>query len=175
MDKGPLQNMKVRALPFKSSPAIASEVKRLELKLAVMTVCHTSFNAIDHIGEILKEEGKGSTFEKIKLHRTKTTALCQKVLCSAFSAELKEELQDKAFSILIDESTDTSCKKLLAVLVRHWDTRSQAITDDLLGLLEVVGTSGEELFHAVEGLMTLYDLDVKKCISFASDGARKCY
>jgi hypothetical protein len=60
-------------------------------------------------------------------------------------------LKDKSFSILIDKSTDTSCKKLLAVLVRHWDTRSEVVIDDLLGLLEVVGTSGEELFQAVEG------------------------
>ena len=57
----------------------------------------------------------------------------------------------KAFSILIDESTDTSCKKLLAVLVRHWDTRSRKVIDDLLGLVEVVGTTGEELFQAVQG------------------------
>jgi len=71
MDKGPLQNMKVHTLPFKPLPAISSEVKKLELKLAAMAVCHTSFNAMDHIGEILKEQGKGSTFEKVKLHRTK--------------------------------------------------------------------------------------------------------
>jgi hypothetical protein len=39
----------------------------------------------------------------------------------------------------------------LAILVRHWDNVSHAVTDDLLGLVEVVGTTGEELFQAVEG------------------------
>jgi hypothetical protein len=39
----------------------------------------------------------------------------------------------------------------LAVLVRHWDTRSKIVLDDLLGLVEVVGTTGEELFEAVKG------------------------
>jgi len=46
-------------------------VKKVELKLTAMAVCHTSFNAMDHIGEIVSNEGQGSYFEKIKLHRTK--------------------------------------------------------------------------------------------------------
>jgi hypothetical protein len=81
----------------------------------------------------------------------KVSALCKEVLSVAFSEELKEELKGKQFSILIDETTDTSTAKLLAVLVRHWDTRSQTMTDDLLGLVEVTSATGESLFQAVEG------------------------
>ncbi len=71
LDKGPFLNLKVHALPFKPVNVVSSETKKLELKLAAMAVCHTSFNAMDHISEILKEEGKGTAFEKVKLHRTK--------------------------------------------------------------------------------------------------------
>jgi hypothetical protein len=71
LDKGPLLNMKVSKLPFRPVNVVPDEVKKLELKLTAMAVCHTSFNTMDHISEILKEEGKGSTMEKIKLHRTK--------------------------------------------------------------------------------------------------------
>jgi hypothetical protein len=91
----------------------------------------------------------------------------------AFSNELKKELRGKAFSILIAETTDTSTAKLLAVRVRHWDTRSHKVVDDLLGLVEVDSATGEALFNAVEELMKQFDLDAKNCISFASDGARK--
>lgn len=91
----------------------------------------------------------------------------------AFANELKEELSGKSFSILIDETTDTSTAKLLAVIVRHWDTRSQKVVDDLLGLVEVDSATGEALFNAVGGLMDRFNLDAKNCISFASDGARK--
>jgi hypothetical protein len=171
LDKAPLVNMKVNKIPFQPVNVVPLEVKKLEIKLAALAVCHTSFNTVNHMSEILKEEGKGSALEKIKLHRTKVSALSRNVLSKAFSAELKEELKDKSFSILIDESTDTSCKKLLAVLVRHWDTRSQKLMDDLLGLVEVIGTTGEELFQAVERLMAEYSLEFKNCISFASDGA----
>ncbi len=71
LDKSPLINVKVHQLLFKPVAVTSSEIKKLELKLAAMAVCHTSFNTMDHISEILREEGKGSTFEKVKLHRTK--------------------------------------------------------------------------------------------------------
>ena len=106
VDKSPHVNIKFHQLPFKPVKSVPEEVKRLELKFAAMSVCHTSFRTIDHISEIMKEEGKGSIFENVKLHRTKTTALGWNVLSSAFSDELKEELRDKAFSILIVESTN---------------------------------------------------------------------
>jgi hypothetical protein len=94
------------------------------------------------------------------------------VLSVAFSNELVEELNGKAFSLLIDETTDTSTAKILAVLVRHCDTRSQQIVDDLLGLVEVVSATGENLFAAIQGLMEKNNLELKNCVSFASDGAR---
>jgi hypothetical protein len=81
----------------------------------------------------------------------KATALCKGVLSVAFSSELMTELKDKDFSILIDETTDISTSKLLAVIVRHWDSRLQKVVDDLLGLVDVVSTTGEGLFKAVEG------------------------
>jgi hypothetical protein len=63
--------------------------------------------------------------------------------------------KDKAFSILVDESTNTTCNKLLAVLVRHVGPNS-AIVDDFLGIKEVVGTTGEELFVAIQGNTLFY-------------------
>jgi hypothetical protein len=56
---------------FKPQKVTTSEVKKVELKLTAMAVCHTSFKALDHISEIICDEGKGSYLEKIRLHRTK--------------------------------------------------------------------------------------------------------
>jgi hypothetical protein len=55
-------------LPLKPLTMISQEVKKVELKLTALAVCHTSFNALNHIGEIVGEEGKGSNLRKIKLH-----------------------------------------------------------------------------------------------------------
>jgi hypothetical protein len=58
-------------LPFKPVVVIPNEVKKVELKLTVMAVCHTSFNALNHISDLVCQEGEGSYLQKIKLHRTK--------------------------------------------------------------------------------------------------------
>ena len=78
---------------------------------------------MDHLGEVISEAGKGSVIENLKLHRTKVGALSRNVLAPAFELELKKELEaNKVYSILIDETTDFSTSKLLAVIVRHWDS-----------------------------------------------------
>lgn len=91
------------------------------------------------------------TFKTATFKMFKAGALCKNVISVAFSSELKEELKGKKFSILIDETTDTSTAKLLAVLVRHWDSKICKMVDDLLGLVEVVDTTGQALFDAVAG------------------------
>jgi hypothetical protein len=63
--------------------------------------------------------------------------------------------KDKAFSILVDESTNTTCNKLLAVLVHHVGPNS-AVVDDFLGIKEVVSTTGEELLIAIQGNKLFY-------------------
>jgi hypothetical protein len=68
----PFTNDKAK-IPFKPVTVVKTEVKKIELKLALMAVCHTSFNGFIHFGEILSEEGKGSNLKKIKLHRTKVS------------------------------------------------------------------------------------------------------
>ena len=74
---------------------------------------HTSFLASDHLGELLKFKDPA-----IRLHRTKVTALCKNVIGLAIERDLKTRLEDVPFSILIDESTDLTAKKFLAIFVR---------------------------------------------------------
>ncbi len=58
--KIPLTNINIRSqLPFKPVIVTPVRVKKVELKLTAMAVCNTSFNAMDHIGEIVSNEGQG--------------------------------------------------------------------------------------------------------------------
>ena len=81
----------------------------------------------------------------------KATALCKEVVSEAFKKELADELRDSPYSILIDETTDLSTNKLLAVVVRHYSDSADCVVDDLLGLVEVDSATGAGLFEAVEG------------------------
>lgn len=79
---------------LKVSP-VSDSVKRAELELAVTMCCHCSIQTIDHLGEIVKRNGKGSTLENIRLHRTKCTTLISSVLSPSLKAELKNDIKGK--------------------------------------------------------------------------------
>ncbi len=96
----------------------SSAVKEAEIKLAVSMVCHASVSAVDHVGEVVKESGSGSVWADCRLHRTKCASLIKNVVSRGFRDQLCQELADKKYSILIDESTDISNKKILVLTIR---------------------------------------------------------
>ena len=72
-----------------------------------------SFQAVDHLGEVIAHNGEGSLLRRIKLHRTKCSKLVTEVVAPAFKEELREDIKGKKFAVLIDESTDVASHELL--------------------------------------------------------------
>lgn len=61
----PIQVVVVRA------PRVYDEVKIAEIELAVTMACHSAVLAIDHLGEVISRNAKGSKLENMKMHRRK--------------------------------------------------------------------------------------------------------
>ena len=58
---------KTLQLPFnKTVPQKSDKTKELEIKLAVAVSCHCSNMSVDHIGEYISTNGKGSALEHIR-------------------------------------------------------------------------------------------------------------
>ncbi len=107
---------KKTSLPFQ--PLDSVPVKKAEIMLAAQVACHNSLRSIDHLSEIVKDNGKGSVLEKIRIHRSKCGIVVKNIISAGLKSELKKAMMGKKFSLLIDESTDISSAKLLAVCVR---------------------------------------------------------
>ena len=137
----------------------------------VCVACHCPIRAIDHIGEVIQKNGKGSKLENISLHRTKCSKLIVKVVSPELKADLLKDLGEKQFSLLADESTDVGCDKHMCVCTRYYSEREQKVTTSVLGLLKVVSTTGEALFDALESQMEVCGLKFDKLVGFACDGA----
>jgi hypothetical protein len=80
--------------------------------------CHASISSVDHVGEIIKESGSGSVWADCHLQHSKCAALIKNVISRGVREDLCQELADKKYSILIDESTNISNKKILVLTVR---------------------------------------------------------
>ncbi|PNF32970.1 hypothetical protein B7P43_G16671, partial [Cryptotermes secundus] len=75
-----------------------------------------------------------------------------------------------AFSIAVDESADVSGVEQLAVFIRACDT-DLIITEELLDIISLKNTTGEDIFNKVYGLLEKYNLPLSKLVCEATDGA----
>ena len=95
-------------------------LKKIKIQMAVSITCHSAILAIDHLGEITVRHGTGSTLSKMRLHRTKCTSITINVISKAVYENLCNDMAGQKFCLMVDESTDTACKKLLCLAVRYY-------------------------------------------------------
>ena len=78
-------------------------------------------------GEIIKEFGSGSSWEKSRLHCTKCTAIIRHVISPTLKEELKRVVTRRKFSLMADESTDCSSSKLMIITIKYFNSNLNQI------------------------------------------------
>ena len=135
-----------------------------------------SFQAVDHLGEVITHIGEGSPLGRIKLHRAKCSKLVTEVVAPALKEALREDIKGKKFAVLIDESTDVASHKLWCVVLCYFSEFEEQILTEFFDLLQVVEATGEVLFNALifnalkESLNNI-GLSLVDFIGFGCDGA----
>ena len=156
---------------FKSKESGETNTKRAEIELSAAIACHCSIRTIDHLSEIIVKHGVKSTLERIKLHRTKCSAIIKSVIGPSLLESMREDMRNERYSIIVDESTDVGCVKLLAVCVKYFSKKQNKIVTKFLGLVPVTETTGEVLFHTLCEFLAENDLNITNCIGIGTDGA----
>ena len=142
--------------------------KSLELKLALFTAANMSINCISELSDILQGEfGK----DTVQLGRTKCTALIKKVLAPFFEQELKKDIQNTPFSIIIDETTDISVTKLVAACIRYYSQKDENIVTTYLGMNEIVQADAIGLNDSLRSLLNRWELTGDQMVGLGTDGA----
>ena len=80
-------------------------------------------------------------------------------------------MRDRCYSLIVDETTDRSTKKSLAVIARVHDDREGKAKDLFLDLIEVTDASAEGLYKAICDLLSACNVPLKNMIGFAADNA----
>eukprot|EP00794_Sanderia_malayensis_P002936 gene2936-biopygen2413 len=146
-------------------------VKEAEIELSVSVACHSAIMTIDHLGEVIVKNGKGSKLENIKLHRRKCTNIISNVVAPAIKEELAKDVKGKTFSVILDESTDISTTKLLCVMVRYHSDSHNKIMTSFVELVPVIEATGETLFQALSSCLVGIGLRIQDCIGYGCNGA----
>ncbi|XP_011701060.1 PREDICTED: uncharacterized protein LOC105457853, partial [Wasmannia auropunctata] len=148
-----------------------SNTKMTEIKLCMHMAAHNSIKNIDHLSELLKECGKGSDLEKLRLHRTKTSKIILKVISPAMFKEMIEDIGNEPFSIILEESTDVSDIKYMAYCIRYFSKRLNTFVVDFLGFSEIFEATAEKLYEHFMEFMSETGLNYKNMIGIGTDGA----
>lgn len=105
------------------------------------------------------------------MHRTKCSKLLTKAVSPALKQELRNDIKDEKFAVLVDESTDISTEKHLCIVVRYYSKKEKRIMTELVGLEPVTEATGEVLFDKIKAAVENIGQSLSNCVGFASDGA----
>ncbi|KAK3909733.1 Zinc finger protein 862 [Frankliniella fusca] len=170
-----------KALPGRAQPQLehfgyeggatkSTQQKTTDIKICMMVACHTSIKSVDHISEMMRSLGTGGPLEDLRLHRTKCTKVIEKVIAPSLLVELIEDLGDRFYSLIVDESTDHSTKKLLALCIKHYSPKEGKMLVQYLGIIETPQATAEKLYEATTKFLRDLGLDVRKLLALGTDG-----
>lgn len=74
----------------------------MDLKISVLVACLGATSSVNHIEEVFRDLGKGSSLEGLRLHRTKCSKLIEKVISPSLLEYLVEDVGDSFYSIICD-------------------------------------------------------------------------
>lgn len=135
---------------------------------------------MDHLSELLEKCFHDSEIAKLfSCKRTKAAALTYNVLKPELEKEMHAELAscvnirsgNPVFSVVIDESTDVTSTKVLAVIIKYCSEKNNnlQVKTKFLTLMDLEGESAQNLFDALTQSLANANLDIKFCIGFGAD------
>ena len=151
--------------------SMEGNVRDAEIRMAAFISEHNlSFNIMDHFSELLPKLCPDSKIAaQFKSKRTKTKCIVRNALAPCIHEELVEKLKTKHFSVIIDETTDVSTAKELAVVARLYDNDTMQVDCPLYDLVELAQCDAESLFQALLGLLERDGIPISNIIGFAAD------
>ncbi|CAF2610903.1 unnamed protein product [Rotaria sp. Silwood2] len=84
--------------------------------------------------------------------------------------QILHRLKNCLFSIIVDETTDTSTTEQLSISLRYYDKKTNDIREDFLTFIETVSCTGETIANVILDYLTTYNLPFDNCVGQSYDG-----
>lgn len=154
------------------------QIKQAEIKLAMFIAEHNiAFQTSNHVVSLFKSMcPDSSVLQGISCNRTKNTSIVNNVIGQYEFEYLLAIMKSQKFSILIDESTDHSAVKHLAIIVRILDYSNYVVRDNFLCLLQIASATAVNIFEKIKTFFTEHNVPYQSnLVGFASDGANTMF
>jgi len=147
------------------------KIEIAEIKIASFIAEHNiSINSVDHLVKMLLSLKLNEDSSKITCNRTKSTAIIYNVIGLTDFDNIINEMKTNKFSLMVDESTDISSIKHIALVVRmniDWN-----IKDKFLNLMPLSDATSKNMYFVIKNFFIEHQIPYQtNMIGFASDGA----
>ncbi len=131
----PFSTERQDTIPFE---IVSDDTHVTEGNVSLFIAEHCSLRVVDHLNELCKVifvDSKGC--KNFKLKRTKCSAIVCNLLGPHFISDLKDDIGDQNFSLLIDESNDITVTKLLGIAIQFYSKSKKKVIVTFLDLVEL--------------------------------------
>lgn len=155
-----------------TNKSFREQVHDAEIKLVLFCIIHNlPLSLMDFLPNALKSIFLDSKIaQAIHCGKTKTTNLA-KSLAQERQSDIAKMLKDKYFSLIVDETTDISTEKSLAVVVRIYDSLQNRVRDLFVGLIQLVKSDSETVYTSLVSFFNKLGVPTSNIIGLATDGA----
>ena len=167
-----LSHVTVVQLEKAFKPKISELQKVSEIQAAAFVVKHTALMSADHLMLLMPSIFPDSKIAAhLSMHRTKCTGLIKNLIGPCLLQELLNDVGESFYSLIIDESTDISQEKLLAVCIRYFSKSNCKIISSFLGFVILKGECTSDVIgNGIVEMLQKYKLSLKKLIGIGVDG-----
>lgn len=162
---------------LQESTRLEQKVKEASIKIAAYVVEHNlSFSSVDHLTALIKNIGQDKqVVDKLACNRSKCEAIIKNVIGKYNFEQTINFIKNNKFSLIVDESTDVSSTKHLALVVRFFDGQ-KIVIDQFLTLLPVSDATANNLYKVITDFLNAHEIPWKtNLIGFAADGASNMF
>lgn len=140
--------------------------------MALYIAHHTSIVSIDHLCDMFPKnlQINNNTFT-LKMHRTKCSAIIKYVIAPTLLDNLISNVGSGKYSLIVDESTDISRVKWMAVCIRYFNSKEVKIMTEFLGILVVEEATAEALYKILCDFLIKIKLNINNLSAIGTDGA----
>ncbi|KAL7292528.1 hypothetical protein TKK_0014099 [Trichogramma kaykai] len=167
-------------IPSNDKSSHVLERSRAELKMVAMAAfLNIPLNNISEMSDCISEikhNDPNDIFHSLRLSTTRSKCLTKHILGDITKQTLAQKLRSQPFTICVDESTDVSKDKLLAIEVRFFDFEDLKVKTffwDLYPVFEKnikASATAERLFQCINLSFSSYNVPLNNIHAISMDG-----
>ena len=154
-----------------SRVTMAEATTTIEVKLCAFIAQHNlPLSLVDDIVELLRSLfPNDAPLKNAKLGKQKATNIVRQVLGFDYLRELVSLLRSRFFSVIIDEATDRSTKKQLAIIANFFSMEKFEMQYWLIDMIETEDASAKGIYSKLKETFNSLNIPMSNIIGYSSD------